>query len=395
MYEAELVQNMKECTLNIFGADPEKLASQMNPLLRNSLTTFGILCSKLCPSPEIQESESLQDQVHLTATSINWTAANIDRWWSAMDFSGWGRHAFMPCRSACYLRDLLLDVGSLMHNAWFVREHVTLAFFLDPRLPKHVVGLDACVTQMILTLVHNACDCTFEGVVNVELTEGAAFNHCRSLHVKVTDTGIGVNQQCIPYLFDKCFSTKEGTGINLFVLKHQAAALMGTYGWNRRTGEELIDKKYQDPGAVFWFQVPLEVGPLRTARSPGMQRHFPPQTAEEPSGAGGPAGRLPQQESVGDAWVDSAPAYARGVTANARALASEMRDGTSQGLQNGLELVLAYKATEEQIKAMDALYNTENNSEENSREENNNTGSNSEANGNAENSNADNSINLI
>jgi len=244
MYEAELVQNMKECTLNIFGADPEKLASQMNPLLRNSLTTFGILCSKLCPSPEIQESESLQDQVHLTATSINWTAANIDRWWSAMDFSGWGRHAFMPCRSACYLRDLLLDVGSLMHNAWFVREHVTLAFFLDPRLPKHVVGLDACVTQMILTLVHNACDCTFEGVVNVELTEGAAFNHCRSLHVKVTDTGIGVNQQCIPYLFDKCFSTKEGTGINLFVLKHQAAALMGTYGWNRRTGEELIDKKY-------------------------------------------------------------------------------------------------------------------------------------------------------
>ena len=50
---------------------------------------------------------------------------------------------------------------------------------------------------------------------------------------------------------------------------------------------------------------------------------------------------------------------------------------------------------EEQIKAMDALYNTENNSEENSREENNNTGSNSEANGNAENSNADNSINLI
>jgi len=126
-----------------------------------------------------------------------------------------------------------------------------------------------------------------------------------------------------------------------------------------------------------------------------MQRHFPPQTAEEPSGAGGPAGRLPQQESVGDAWVDSAPAYARGVTANARALASEMRDGTSQGLHNGLELVLAYKATEEQIKAMDALYNTENNSEENSREENNNTGSNSEANGNAENSNADNSINLI
>jgi signal transduction histidine kinase len=95
-------------------------------------------------------------------------------------------------------------------------KHVALRVVLDPAVPQVRMSTDH-LKQVLLNLVRNAEDAMPSGghlrIQTAPADEG--------LEVIVTDSGCGIAQEHIPYLFDPFFSTKAdqgGMGLGLSVL---------------------------------------------------------------------------------------------------------------------------------------------------------------------------------
>ena len=107
--------------------------------------------------------------------------------------------------------------------------------------PDHeikIVGDEYSVTQIFANLIDNAIKYTREGKITVKFTERE-----KSVTVKVTDTGIGISEEYVPYLFD-AFSQEEqgytrnfeGNGLGLALVKkycelnHAEISVLSTKG---------------------------------------------------------------------------------------------------------------------------------------------------------------------
>jgi two-component system sensor histidine kinase/response regulator len=156
-----------------------------------------------------------------------------------------------------------------------------LAFvhFLDPAIPRRVVGDVPRLSQVLSNLAHNAVKFTDSGEVVISA-------YCKALqgaHVDVSftvrDTGIGMNEAQVAQLF-RSFSQADtsttrrygGTGLGL-ALSKQLVSLMGC------PTIEVLSKPGQ--GSTFGFTLRLPVAEAEaesgfvpeTARAPGL-RHL-------------------------------------------------------------------------------------------------------------------------
>ncbi len=99
------------------------------------------------------------------------------------------------------------------------------------------------IAQVISNLLHNAIKFTDNGTIMVTSERVA-----NEIIVRVQDTGLGIDQQILPFLFSK-FATKsdKGTGLGLYICKNIIEAHGGKI-W----AENNTDKK----GAIFSFSLP-------------------------------------------------------------------------------------------------------------------------------------------
>jgi len=95
------------------------------------------------------------------------------------------------------------------------------------------------ITQVINNLLNNAFKFTAHGSIVVstefrnERKNKGTHSHLNSVIVSVKDTGISINPEILPRLFEK-FATKssEGTGLGLYISKYCGSA------WWENTGKE-------------------------------------------------------------------------------------------------------------------------------------------------------------
>jgi signal transduction histidine kinase/CheY-like chemotaxis protein len=110
---------------------------------------------------------------------------------------------------------------------------VELVAALSPDLPSRVVGDPGRIRQMLFNLVGNAVKFTETGWIQVAISIEPELDGWR-LHVSVADTGIGIERDKIPMLFERFTQADAsitrrygGTGLGLAICKRLAEGMGG------------------------------------------------------------------------------------------------------------------------------------------------------------------------
>ena len=104
---------------------------------------------------------------------------------------------------------------------------------VDPKVPAVLYGDEVRIKQIIINLLNNAVKYTAEGSVELHIENEEAEDNTTMLLISVSDTGMGIKKEVIPYLFDAFKRVDEeknryieGTGLGLSIVK-QLVELMG------------------------------------------------------------------------------------------------------------------------------------------------------------------------
>lgn len=129
-----------------------------------------------------------------------------------------------------------------------------LLFRYNPQLPKHFIGDNARIQQILHSLVSNAIKFTNEGHVLIRVDDNSNLAGS-GVKISIEDTGIGIsseNQQKIFEAFtqEDMSSTRQhaGSGMGLAIVKDIVTALGGEVGVDENT----------HGGSTFWFTYPMQ-----------------------------------------------------------------------------------------------------------------------------------------
>jgi two-component system, OmpR family, phosphate regulon sensor histidine kinase PhoR len=118
-------------------------------------------------------------------------------------------------------------------------KNIALHVKIEDRLPL-IIGNKSSVEAMFINLISNAIKYTpSEGQVSVEMSENA-----QNVQIEVSDTGIGVENEDIPRIFDKFYRVRSeitknisGTGLGLSIVKNVVYAHRGAINVESKVGE--------------------------------------------------------------------------------------------------------------------------------------------------------------
>jgi len=136
---------------------------------------------------------------------------------------------------------------------------------IDERIPPLIEGDLGRLRQVLLNLLGNAIKFTDRGRVSVRVRAIESTASHASIRFEVADTGIGIDRDAVPHLFE-CFAQGDasttrrfgGTGLGLAICKHLVEAMGGRIG---AEGE-------RETGSTFWFEVTLPIGVVVAAKEP-------------------------------------------------------------------------------------------------------------------------------
>ena len=99
---------------------------------------------------------------------------------------------------------------------------LTLTAYLAPELP--FVGAMDMLIRLFVNLLDNAIKYTEHGAVNL-----SAFQEGRKIHIAVSDTGIGIPSEHLPFIFERFYRAESarssaGTGLGLAIARQIAQA---------------------------------------------------------------------------------------------------------------------------------------------------------------------------
>ncbi|MCV3207790.1 PAS domain-containing protein [Mesorhizobium sp. YC-39] len=150
------------------------------------------------------------------------------------------------------LREAIEDVATLV-SARAKEKDLELVVRVEPGLESLFVGDAGRIRQIVTNLLGNAVKFTDEGHVLVDVT-GERVPAGTRLTISVTDTGIGIPQNKLKFVFEKfsqvdTSSTRrhEGTGLGLAITSRLVDLMGGEIGVDSAEGK----------GSTFWFTVTL------------------------------------------------------------------------------------------------------------------------------------------
>ncbi len=110
---------------------------------------------------------------------------------------------------------------------------------IAPDLPAELFGDDVRIKQILINVLNNALKYTQEGSVTLAIQCGQQTGSLREIVYSVSDTGIGIKKESIPYLFtafkrvdEERNRRIEGTGLGLSIVKQLVDLMGGTVSVN-------------------------------------------------------------------------------------------------------------------------------------------------------------------
>ena len=151
--------------------------------------------------------------------------------------------------------DMISDAVSMM-QVKAKEKRLEFNAFISPELPSELIGDEVRLKQVLINVLNNAIKYTKQGYVMLSVQCEKTVGGVASVIYSVTDTGIGIKKESIPYLFTAFKRVDEeknryieGTGLGLSIVK-QLVDLMG--------GRVTVNSVYTK-GSTFIIEVPQQV----------------------------------------------------------------------------------------------------------------------------------------
>ncbi|MBE7009133.1 MAG: DegV family EDD domain-containing protein [Ruminococcaceae bacterium] len=126
-------------------------------------------------------------------------------------------------------------ISEIVNMIWLRASEKGLKFSvdIDPQVPAVLFGDEVRLKQILVNLLNNAVKYTPSGSIGLHIESEDAGENRVLLKISVSDTGMGIKKEAIPYLFDAFKRVDqeknrriEGTGLGLSIVK-QLVELMG------------------------------------------------------------------------------------------------------------------------------------------------------------------------
>ena len=138
----------------------------------------------------------------------------------------------------------VLEQVSTLNAVVAADKNIELLFRVQPGLPEYYFGDPLRLSQVLINLTQNAIKFTDLGEVMIDISLVSMKEDSASLIFSVIDTGIGIAEQDIPYLFDAFTQVDQsyarrfsGTGLGLAISKMLIDLMGGTIQVESRLGE--------------------------------------------------------------------------------------------------------------------------------------------------------------
>ena len=149
-------------------------------------------------------------------------------------------------------------LSELVAMLWIRAKEKNLDFKVNvsPELPSELIGDEVRIKQILINVVNNAIKYTREGTVSLSIQCGERNGNEQNIIYTISDTGVGIKKENIPYLFTAFKRVDEtnnrhieGTGLGLSIVK-QLVDLMG--------GSITVNSVYMR-GSTFIIEIPQQV----------------------------------------------------------------------------------------------------------------------------------------
>jgi DegV family protein with EDD domain len=137
-------------------------------------------------------------------------------------------------------------ISEVVNMVWLKAEEKGLQFrvSIDPEVPSVLYGDEVRLKQVIVNILNNAVKYTAEGSVDLHIDSENQDEKTTILTISVTDTGMGIKKEALPFLFDAFKRVDEeknrhieGTGLGLSIVKQLVELMGGTVTVNSVYGE--------------------------------------------------------------------------------------------------------------------------------------------------------------
>ncbi|NER02322.1 MAG: response regulator, partial [Okeania sp. SIO3C4] len=164
-----------------------------------------------------------------------------------------------------------VDIRACIENVYDVlaikveRKNIDLLYLVDPNVPAYIIGDETRINQILMNLVNNGIKFTESGEVYIRVSQEKINTNNKNirLHISVSDTGIGMNEEQMSRLF-KPFSQGDssttrrygGTGLGLAICSRLVKLMGGSF-----SVESEVDK-----GSKFSFTIQTKAAPAQPKR---------------------------------------------------------------------------------------------------------------------------------
>jgi CheY-like chemotaxis protein len=131
---------------------------------------------------------------------------------------------------------------------------ITLNCDIASDVPERIICDAGRLRQILANILGNAVKFTDRGEVRLVAKCEKSNNSQASLHFSVTDTGVGIQQEVLPFIFERFRQADDsaqrrygGTGLGTAIARHLVELMGGEIGVESTYGK----------GSCFWFRIPL------------------------------------------------------------------------------------------------------------------------------------------
>ena len=240
--QAKKIEELNESQNRFFSSMSHEIRTPINTIIGlNEMTLRENV------SPEINENAAnIQAASKMLLNIIN----------DILDMSKFESGQMQLTKTPYHTGDMLSDIVGML---WLKAKEKNLAFHISvaPDLPEELIGDEVRIKQVLVNVLNNAIKYTSEGSVTLSIQCTRTGNSGVNVIYSVSDTGMGIKKENIPYLFTAFKRVDEeknryieGTGLGLSIVK-QFVDLMG--------GKITVNSVYTK-GSTFMIEIPQQIG---------------------------------------------------------------------------------------------------------------------------------------
>lgn len=221
---AEEIKELSEAQNIFFSSMSHEIRTPINTIIG-----LNEMILRENASPEINDdAANIQSASKMLLSLIN----------DILDISKFSAGQMKMNESTYYTGDMLSDVVGML---WVKAKDKNLEFHVDitPDLPEQLIGDEVRIKQILINLINNAIKYTAEGSVTLSIQCAETGGDRMNVIYSVTDTGMGIKKENIPYLFtafkrvdEERNKYIEGTGLGLSIVKQLVDLMDGKIAVN-------------------------------------------------------------------------------------------------------------------------------------------------------------------